>query len=366
MKRQHIIPIVVVLLLSAWPRGRAQAISGIPGSLELGYAVRVDADSPQAVESITAVASLGIDWVILDVHWDALNHTPQGAYDLQALEQLSSQVEALGMHAVVSLSDAPDWAMTPDGPRPAAAAELVRQIATLAPDTLLALEVFPMPNTLQGWGASPNPQAYVNLLQSMHTVLQEEASPMYLIVGGLLPLPQTHTSEDIAATTFLKALYETGVQQYADIIGLAYPALNPAADTPENAKSVLRAYSTLRLIMLQYGHQNGTLWITRLTWQPQQPASSVQNWVQSVYELFHNQVYIGLVAFDGANASPERAVFLLGEDGNFTPVADILGQTLAPFRNTGEATYYFYATGAPHQPETFLHLRHTKKLRKKR
>ncbi len=367
MKR-FITPLVLVLLFSTWPGANVQAVSGIPGSLELGYAARLDAGSPQAARSITLAADLGIDWVILNVDWASLDITPEKNYELQFLEQLAAQMRNLGIHGVVSISHAPAWAMADTGPRPEAAAKLVRQISLLAPDTLLAMEIFPMPNTIQGWGAPPNPQAYTALLQGVHAALEDEASPPYLVVGGLLPLGDTHTPEDIPAPAFLEGLYTSGLAQYASIVGLAYPALDPAVDVPENPQSVLRAYSTLRLVMLKYGHHDSTLWVTRLTWQPNQAQTQTQqgDWLQSVYRLLHNQVYVGLVAFDGVNASPERSVFIVDRAGNPTAAFEVVRQTLAVYTQNKHSVVYFYYPNGGSPSRTLPHTLYAKRLHKKR
>ncbi len=322
--------LLAVMGLSGFP---AQAASGIPGSNALAYAGRLDPAAPQVDLALNAAASLGLDWVILEVDWSALPRSLEGQYDLSTLARRAERMRSLGLYGALSITHAPQWAMRPDGPDPQAAADLVRQLVQLAPRTLLAVELFPAPNTRAGWGAPPNAAAYAALLRRVSAELQSAGLPAAPVVGGLAMFTAPDSPADIPDTAFLQALYDAHAAADMPIVGLAYPVLDPASDAPLDPQGTLRHYQDLRMIMLRNGHADGVLWVMQLAWKTGVSGEVQQRWLEQTYGLLRHQLYIGLVSFNGLTPSPRRPVAVVSEQGGLTPLFNLLGEVLGEYRS---------------------------------
>ncbi len=338
----------LTLFFMLWTAHPAQ---GKAASIALSRAGRLDAASPQAVQALSAARSMGMDWVILEIDWSALPRPVNGRYDLGALSTTIVRADDAGLRVALSIHSAPAWAMDEDGPNPQATAALVRALVNATPYSIQAIELFPEPNTSAGWGALPNPQAYAAVLRAVHTTLEQDSRNVILVTGGLSPQPAPATGKTLSDLDFLQGLYRAGALADMDAVGLSYPVFDPAADDPEEPDGLFRHYQEVRLLMLNNGHKEGSIWVTRLAWKTDAPENTQDRWLHTAYQLLRQQVYIGLVAFDGLTPPPQRPL----------TVVDTQGRLTAQFGLIGDAIGGKQATPAPH-PFSWSTLMHRLKV----
>ncbi len=343
---RRILPLLTILLM-LW---QAQPVEGKAHSIALSSAGRLDAASPQASLALAAARGMGMDWVILEIDWNALPSPRTGVYNLDALAETIREAERLGLNVALSLHHAPAWAMDAAGPNPQAAAEIVRQVVALAPGGIRAVELFPEPNTASGWGAEPNPAAYAVLLRSVRAALQEDARTVMLVTGGLAPV-LSGDSGAVSDLDFLQALYTAGAAPDVDAVGISYPVFDPARDDPEDPQGLLRHYQDVRLLMLRNGHKTAQLWITRLAWETAAPEAIQNQWLSAAYQLIQQQVYISLVAFDGLTPPPKRPLTVVDQTGHLTTQFDLVGDAIAgtPLPKTWSTLLHQLIKGAFHK-----------------
>ncbi len=318
--------ILLTIFSALWTACPAQ---GKSNSIALSHAGRLDAVSPQASQALSAARGMGMDWVILEVDWSALPRLINGAYNLNVLTAAISKAQKAGLRVALSIYGAPAWAVDRDGPNPQETATLVQALMNAAPTGIQAIELFPEPNTTAGWGAAPNPQAYAALLHAVHTVLQQDSPDVMLATGGLALQPDPTAGKSIPALDFLQSLYRAGALPDMDVVGLSYPAFNPETNNPEAPEGLFRRYQDVRLLMLNNGHKNGRIWVTRLAWRTDAPNNVQDNWLHAAYQLLHQQIYIGLVAFDGLTPPPQRPVTAVDAQGHLTAQFEMIRDTIA-------------------------------------
>ncbi len=329
---------IFLVLWAAFPtQGKANGIA-------LSHAGRLDAASPQAAQALSAARDTGMDWVVLEVDWSALPRSTDGVYNLDALSGSISKAQENGLYVALSVHNAPSWAMNADGPNPQAAAVLVQALVNAAPASIRAIELFPEPNTQAGWGAIPNPQAYAAMLHAAHTALEQNAGDVMLVTGGLALQPGLAAGSALPAPDFLSTLYRAGALPDMDVVGLSYPVFDPEKDNPEAPGGTFRRYQDIRLLMLGNGHQEGAIWITRLAWKTDAPENVQDQWLHTAYQLLRQQVYIGLVAFDGLTPPPQRPVTIVDGQGRLTTQFEMIENTISGKQTTPAASSFSWDT----------------------
>jgi hypothetical protein len=317
--------LVLLVFLSLIP-SPVQANSGLPGTSRFGYGARVDLYGNDPQNAIEQAGNFNLDWIAIDLDWAYLqshiDQSPNWEYLDLALE--NARVGDIGV--MISLTNAPAWAMTADGPDPNLTIALIEQLLTRYSGGFQALELFPMANTRLGWGTAPNPQAYGKLINIAAQVLNPE---IVLVAGGLMP-PQL--ASDFDDLTFLKEIYHAGAADFS-VLGLRLPPLGISPLTPLNDTDllVLRHYEDIREVMMENGHQNGLIWITGFSWDDDEIHSSLKQaaWLKQAYLLFRAQLYIGAAFFDSLNLSAKGSnAQLLGTDDHH-PGFDELIQIIA-------------------------------------
>jgi hypothetical protein len=294
----------------------------MPDSAEFGYGMHIDVWGQNVGLAMASIEKTGIEWIAVDFDWE--RHWPQrsAALDLAGLDELMSFARANGKHVLLSLTNAPAWALTPSGPDPELTAGLVAQLTRLYPETMLAVELFPAANTIEGWGTAPSPNAYASLIKSTAASLQAANRSAVLVAAGLKPIDPLQPGSDLDDLVFLKGLYQAGAAQYLPIIGVRLPdtAIDPMTSPGSANPLVLRHYEAVRQVMLENQHTSGLIWITAFTWPPQLNSAathtakstfeaqgmlqdSQSQWFTQAYQMMKSQLYIG-AAFYGCLNPP--------------------------------------------------------------
>lgn len=303
--------IIFVLILSSLLIA-AQAPLGLPDSPEFGYGARLDIWGQQINPAVSAAAGMGLDWIAIDFDWGRYWPEANVLPDLTNLYQVMGAAQRGNLHVLMSITNAPTWASTPDGPDPNLTAGLVLSLYRLFPNTLLAVELFPGANRTSGWGTLPDPAAYATMLKTTHSILQESGANVVIIAGGLTPLGFEKAVGDIDDAAFLEGLYKTGAAAFMPIISLRLLDISgdPMATPDDGENRFLRHYERLRNIMLQNKHQSGLIWITGFSWPEGRDQTGNQRmadhneqarWLNQAYRLLRSQLYIGTAFFQQLN-----------------------------------------------------------------
>jgi hypothetical protein len=341
----HLLGIIVIL--SAFTRsGMALAESGLPNSAEFGYGVRLDLSGTQISPSITAAASFKLNWLALDFDWANIWPTRDASPDLDPLHQAILLAQQNHLSVMISITQPPAWVVSTAGPDPTTTVQVVTYLARTYPDVLLAIELFPGANTIQGWGTTPDPSAYLSLLQASTQALQTIRSPVTIVAAGLTPLPPNPQAGDIDDLVFLDQLYKAGALPSMPIISIRFPETtgDPLFTPTQNEKRCLRHYEDVRQMMLINEHRQGLIWITGFSWPSgnlqasdsiYQKTSEQTRWLNQAYQILKAQLYLGVAFFSQINPPGPRAVTLnpaslIRQDLSIHPAFANLGLLISP------------------------------------
>lgn len=307
--------IVTYTLLSPLP---TLASNGMPDSDRFGYGVRLDPLGEEVDLALKAADAAGMDWIGIDFNWAQLWTAPQDEPNLEAIDFVMRRAQRLEFQVLVSVTNPPQWAKTANGPDRQLTANLVGMLADRYRQNDLSFELFPAANTSAGWGGSPDPIAYKEMLRVCWEILQKLGSPAILVGAGLQPVPAARLAEDWDDLKFLAELYKAGAAAYMPVVGMRLPdlSLDPMAFPGKDEPLALRRYERVRQVMLQYNHKAGLIWITGFQCSTH-TLDSVElqvRWITRAYQIMLSQLYLGTAFFDGVNpptASPEAGKLYL-------------------------------------------------------
>lgn len=312
MKRNLIcLAFLFATLLAAFPVSTVNAARGVPGNPEFGYGVALNTTPGTDVNISTVILQsftqeVKPDWVSIDFNWADLQPDPNQPVDLSSIAPFIEYSSIHQYPILVKLCNAPAWAQTAFGPSAQFTIQLISELLTRYPKTIQAIEIFPAANTLEGWGALPDPLAYTELFRSIQLAVTEDMNSSTLLVaaGLLLNPPDAGHSMDMAALDYLKGLYQAGAKEIMPVISLQYGTITgEVLDSVQSGKYPLRYYEEIRRTMLENDHAVGLIWITRL------PVSSTttsrMEWLESACNLLRAQLFIGTVFIDMPTSQAE-------------------------------------------------------------
>jgi hypothetical protein len=333
--------ILAVSLAQAQP---VQAARGVPGSAQFGFGAVVYPSGPALNEALDLAASLQLDWLEIPLSWEAVQ--PQKAVKPR-LDDLEKVVKFAALHDIavlVSVSSAPDWALTRHGPDPDPAAQFIAALALRFPQQIQAVELFPGANTHQGWDAAPNAQDYYSVFSAVDERLKQEKSRMVLVAAGLQPQPNPVVEGNVDDLTFLRDLYTLGAAERMPIISIQYTDLtgDPERFPDPSEPRVFRHFEDIRRVMAENHHQNGLIWITHFSL----PSGTINvqdtqtgdlnaqgNWLMKAYAQIRSQLYIGVGFLQSLNLEREGGVSgfpnLLRTAGVQHPFTSVLREMIA-------------------------------------
>jgi hypothetical protein len=329
---------LLLLTLVAVQVQQAQAAKGMPGSPEFGFGVSIHPDGPFVDEALNLLSDLHPDWLYVPVAWAAVQPAGDVEPDLAVIDKVLSAAAGQQTAVAISLSQAPAWALTDEGPNVELTAQFVALLAQRYPQVVQTLELFPRANTLAGWGSAPNPHAYLTLFTAVQDRLKADGSPVVLVAAGLQPLGKSAEQIDPALEmddlVFLQGLYDAGGRDRLPVISLQYA--DTSADLMASPYSVdvmiFRHYEMVRATMLANQHSAGMIWITgfglpsgaydqknvNLDDLAQQETLLLQAYYQA-----HAQLYIGSAILQSLNpaaeGTAERVASILQPDGSRHP-----------------------------------------------
>lgn len=305
--------LVCMLLISALPAQTASAARGVPGSPDLGYGAWLHLNGQNLEHAKSLLAELHLDWLAIEIDWSAIVPDPNSSLDTSALDRVIQDSAACGTAIMLSLTDPPAWALTPAGPDPSAAADLILNLYRRFGEQISAIELFPGANTGEGWGANPDPAAYASLFLLVQSRLADAGYSPLLIAGGLRPLSTGAPGTDWNDLDYLRGLYTAGARDWMPVLSLQFTSLTGTPlQAPAAGKNLLRHYEEVRQVMLDYGHTNGLLWMTRLA----APDGTIHlndlqfagrqrqaEWLQQALVQMRSQLYMGVIFAHNLNTA---------------------------------------------------------------
>jgi hypothetical protein len=337
MRAKNPLPaLLICLVLTASAILPGGAAPGTPQSLEFGFGGWLDVEGLHVTPAINIASGIGMKWLAIDFDWEKTWMDPAVPPDLSSLTQAVSAGQNANLNVLISITNPPSWAMTSTGPNPELTASLVMGLKQLYPAALKAVELYPEANTRGGWGTRPDPAAYAHLLKTVSNLLENNQIELILVAGGLLPLTDKASVEDIPDLVYLDALYKTGIQSRLAVISIRLPEItSDPLSQPENSNPhILRHYEEVRQVMLANQHPQGILWITRFSWPEggagaaERNAEQQADWLYKSYNLLRGQLYIGTAIFSHLNptAGSDRdlSTSLVRPDGSLHPSTEIL------------------------------------------
>jgi hypothetical protein len=341
----HFLGITVVLLWIIQP-GFAVAGSGLPNSAEFGYGVRLDISGTQIIPSIAAAANLKINWLAIDFDWENIWPARDSSPNLDPLNEAMDLAKQNHLSVMISITRPPEWVVSMDGPDPKMTVQVVKYLARTYPEVLLAIELFPGANTVQGWGTTPNPNAYLNVLQVTTQALQSSGSSVIIVAAGLTPLAPNPPAGDMDDLVYLNDLYKAGAQSWMPIISIRLPETtgDPMFSPTQGEKRCLLHFEEVRQVMLTNNHRQGLIWLTGFAWPSgdlrttdsvyQHPTEQTR-WLNQAFQILKAQLYIGVGFFSqinppGPRAGTENPVSLIRQDLSIHPAFANLGLLISP------------------------------------
>ena len=287
----------LVLAAQLFSPQHARAANGFPNTLKFGYGARLDPLGNEVSLALNTATSIGIDWVGMDFDWARLWANSNKQPKLDTLDEAIGRAHKNRVNVLLSITNPPSWALNDKGPDPELTAGLVSQLADRYRDSVLAIELLPEANTRRGWGARPNPQAYAALLAACWEGLRSHGSPTILIAGGLRPISNARSGNDMEDLVFLSALYAAGAKDLMPVVSLHLTDLSGEAIASPDSQNpyVLRRYELIRQVMLKQNHTGGLIWITGFSWPDSDsiPPEEQSRWINQAFQLMRSQLYIG-------------------------------------------------------------------------
>ena len=320
----------------------AQAVRGVPGSAEFGIGANLNLAGENLPAAVDLTGSMHLDWVAIDFPWSVYMPDADSNPDWSAFDRAIQATVKAGSAAMLSISAPPVWAITPSGPDPSATVALLKAILQRHPGVIQAVELFPSPNTLAGWGTGPNAGAYLALYKSVKQSLSQIQASVLLVAGGLEINSQKTNPNNVSAVDYLHSLYEDDPDLDIPIIGLRLKGIqgNPSDPVSVEPNQAFRQYEDIRGLMAASGRKNDLIWITGLEFASPTTAGAQTDWLIDAINQTRSQLYIGTVFLVSLNTCPAECAEapLLGSNGNPFPIASILKNYLLQ-KTTQQSSY---------------------------
>ena len=344
--RAVVLPILLLLMAiqQVHPAQAGHAAArGLPGSAEFGFGAVLNPNGAKVTEAAALSAKLELDWISVPVTWAAVQPDAASPPNLASLDSLLQPTGTNLPAVLVSISTAPGWASTSQGPNPTQTAQFVLALVRRYP-AIRAVELFPGANTQLGWGSAPNPAAYASLLRTVSDSLRSAGSGVALVAGGLQPQPANPPAGNVDDLAFLTSLYQQGAAKWMTVVSIQYTdvAADPLRYPDGSERRVLRHYEEVRQVMIANKHTFARIWITRFclpsgTIEVQDKASidvgSSSAWMIQGVTQMRSQLYIGAVFLANLNSrgegSASEPLVLMQGDGTQHPFTAQLAEMIS-------------------------------------
>jgi len=255
-----------------------------PPAPKPGYGIQVHLLAGDMEETLRWAQGLGVGWVKQQVEWHTIEHGP-GDLDWVLLDLAVDACNRYGFKLLLGVTHAPDWtrASELEGGPPADYAEFARfmeQLASRYRGRVAAYELWNEANLAREWrGDTLSPARFVALVAEGARGVRS-GDPGALIISGAPAVTGINDGVNaIDDRTYLRGMYEAGIAQWVDGIGVhPYGFANPPDASWQDPNHVTTSHNNhpsfffrdtledYRAIMLEYGDGERQLWPTEFGW----------------------------------------------------------------------------------------------------
>jgi polysaccharide biosynthesis protein PslG len=256
---------MAVASLAAIAAPARAAEKGIASDMSWGLPAGVS-ESDQD-RSAAAIASLGAQWVRVDVDWHWLDADPAEAW--ATLDRSVQLALDQGGRVLLSVANSPEWASgssTPQMPPndPTTYGSFMRTLVQRYHGRVDAYEVWNEPNIPRFWPSGPDASEYVALLREASAAVRATDPGATVVFGGLSTNDYNYVEAAYAAEPELGRYFDVmAVHPYPDWAG----APEPVATGPDGrvTPQSFTGYREVHDTMVRHGDLK-PIWITEFGW----------------------------------------------------------------------------------------------------
>lgn len=265
------------------------APSGAPAAaVPFSYGIQVQLFGQDMDKVIENLNRLGVTWVKQEISWAEFEPS-RGNINFDDIDVVIDALDGAGLDIMLTVYDAPDWARgaTEENGPPTDNqdfANFMTQLATRYAGRVDAYEIWKEPNLRREWngkayGKPLSAAGYVDLLQAGYTAVKAADSEAVVVSGGLAPTGLDSADNAISDRNFLRQMYQAGVNNVADAIGIhPFGFGNPPDSTCCETNPQITGWddhasfffqNTLqdyRAIMTEFNDSGRFMWVTEFGW----------------------------------------------------------------------------------------------------
>lgn len=263
--------------------------SGAPASaVPFDYGIQVQLFGQDTAVVVDKLTQLGVRWVKQEISWATFEPT-KGNINFDDIDTVIDALDGAGFNIMLTVYDAPDWARgaTEENGPPTDNQDFANFMTVLASryaGRVDAYEIWKEPNLRREWngktyGKPLSAAGYVDLLRAGFTAVKAADSAAVVVSAGLAPTGLDSADNAISDRNFLRQMYQAGVHNVADAIGVhPFGFGNPPDSTCCETNPQITGWddhpsfffqNTLqdyRAIMGEFNDSGRFLWVTEFGW----------------------------------------------------------------------------------------------------
>jgi hypothetical protein len=204
----------------------------------------------------------------------------QGHYDWAHTDQIVRHAENQGLTIIARLGLVPAWARPPVNEKVTTFsylpyehfedfADYVGAFVARYRDQISGVIIWNEPNLSREWGDRPvDPEAYTDLLRLSYQAAHAAKPDIIVLGGALAPTNEPENgSGGMNEMRYLERMYEAGAGEYFDALAAhTYGFTHPPDEPPDPNVVNFRRVELLRAIMVRYGDEDKSVYITEGGW----------------------------------------------------------------------------------------------------
>ena len=235
-------------------------------------------DAGQRQAALVDLAAVGFGWVRQRADWGLLEPAP-GRYKWAQMDEILTDVAAVGLEIVIVLDGSPAWARAgqdrspTDNPfaPPADNADFARFAGAFAQryqNQVRFYQIWDEPNIEPHWGNRLiEPVAYARLLAEAAPAIRAEDTDAVILLAALAPTgDRGHTAID--EVWYLRRLYAAGAAPHFDAVAAEPFGFGLSPDDSRSRTDILnfQRVGLLRRVMVAAGDGEKPVWAVRYGW----------------------------------------------------------------------------------------------------
>ncbi|MBI4300488.1 MAG: cellulase family glycosylhydrolase [Chloroflexi bacterium] len=262
------------------PTPTPKPVAGIPG-FAYGMAVYAGSDYQRAFDLLRGA---GFGWARVQIRWEEYESGGPGQINWGVMDGVVANAQAKGAKVMFSVVGVPGWARgSACGPIGdcQSLANFLGAVAARYAGKVGAYEVWNEQNLAREWGGSVSPgeaAKYVEMLKRSYQAIKA-ADPSAIVVSGAPTPTGINNSEAIDDVYYVQLMYEAGLKQWSDVIGVhANITNNPPDDWVGQCSKncdkgfkghpsfYFKRFTQIQEKMAAFGDAGKPIWFTEFGW----------------------------------------------------------------------------------------------------